>query len=66
MKLAGIWMYLENIFLNAVTQSQMTTWYAFIDKWAIAKILQIPIIQFTDHMKLKKKEDQSVDYLVLL
>jgi hypothetical protein len=25
--------------------------------------LQIPKIQFTDHMKLKKKEDQSVDIL---
>ena len=26
----------------------------------------IPKIQFTDHMKLKKKEDQSVDASVLL
>jgi hypothetical protein len=26
----------------------------------------IPKIQFTDHMKLKKKEDHSVDTLVLL
>ena len=29
-------------------------------------ILRIPKIQFTDHMKLKKKENQSVDTLVLL
>ena len=28
--------------------------------------LGIPKIQFTDHMKLKKKEDQSVDASVLL
>ena len=28
--------------------------------------LRIPMIQFTDHMKLKKKEDQSVDTWVLL
>jgi hypothetical protein len=26
----------------------------------------MPRIQFTDHMKLKKKEDQSVDISVLL
>ena len=25
--------------------------------------LRIPTIQLTDHMKLKKKEDQSVDFL---
>ena len=28
--------------------------------------LEMLKIQFTDHMKLKKKEDQSVDTLVLL
>ena len=28
--------------------------------------LRIPKIQFIDYMKLKKKEDQSVDALVLL
>jgi hypothetical protein len=28
--------------------------------------LGIPMIQFTDHMKLKKKKDQSVDSSVLL
>jgi hypothetical protein len=31
------------------------------DKWIFAQKLRIPKIQFTDHMKLKKKEDQSVD-----
>jgi hypothetical protein len=29
-------------------------------------MLGIPKIQFTDHMKLKKKEDQSVGVSVLL
>jgi hypothetical protein len=29
-------------------------------------MLRIPQIQFTDHMKLKKKEDRRVDALVLL
>jgi hypothetical protein len=33
---------------------------------SLAQKLGIPKIQFTDHMKLKKKEDQSVDTSVLL
>jgi hypothetical protein len=32
----------------------------------IAQKLSVPKIQFTSHMKLKKKEDQSVDTLILL
>jgi hypothetical protein len=32
----------------------------------LAQKLGIPKIQFTDHMKLKKKEDQSVDTSLLL
>ena len=32
----------------------------------MAQKLRKPKIQFTDHMKLKKKEDQSVGALVLL
>jgi hypothetical protein len=39
---------------------------ALTDKWILAQKLRIPKIQFTKHMKLKKKEDQSVDNLVLL
>jgi len=38
----------------------------FTDKWRLAQKLGIPKIQFTDHMKLKKKEGQSVDASVLL
>jgi hypothetical protein len=40
--------------------------YALIYKGILAQNLRIPKIQFIDHMKLKKKEDQSVDTLVLL
>ena len=42
------------------------TWYALTDKWILAQKLGIPKIQFTDHMKLKNKEDQTVGALVLL
>ena len=42
------------------------TWYAFTDNWILALKFGIPKIQFTDHMKLKKKEDQSVDTSILL
>ena len=37
-----------------------------LDKWILAKKLRIPTIQPTNHMELKKKEDQSVDALILL
>ena len=65
MKLAGKWMELENT-LSEVTQSQKHTWYVLTDKWKFGKKLRIPTIQLTDHMKLKKKEGQSVDTSVLL
>jgi len=42
------------------------TWYMFTAKWILAQKLRIPRKQFTDHMKLKKMEDQTVDALVLL
>jgi hypothetical protein len=67
MKYLGKWMELENIILSEVTQSQKNTqWYALTDKWILPYNLRIPKIQFTDHMKLKKKEDQIVDASVLL
>jgi hypothetical protein len=34
------------------------TWYVLTDKWILAQKLRILNIQFTDHMKLKKKEDE--------
>ena len=36
------------------------------DKWIVAQKLGIPKIQLTDHMKLKKKEDKSVETLILI
>jgi hypothetical protein len=35
------------------------------DKWILAQKLGILKIQFTNHMKLKKKEDEGVGALVL-
>ena len=40
--------------------------YALTDKWILAQKFGIPKMQFTDHMKLKRSEDQSVDVSVLL
>jgi hypothetical protein len=42
------------------------TWYTLTDKWVLAQKLGIPDVQFTDHINLKKMEDQSVDTSVLL
>jgi hypothetical protein len=39
---------------------------ALTDKRILAQKFRIPKIQFTKHMKLKKKEDQSVDTSFLL
>jgi hypothetical protein len=36
------------------------------DKWILAQKLGISKIKFKDHMKLKTKEDQSVDASFLL
>jgi hypothetical protein len=41
-------------------------WYVLSDKWILAQKLGIPKKQFTENIKLKKKEDQSVDTSVLL
>ena len=49
---------------NPITKEH--TWYALTDKWILAQKLRIPKIQFAKHMKLKKKEDQSVDTSILL
>jgi hypothetical protein len=63
---------LDNIILSEETQSKLTgltkehTWYALTDKCILAQKLRIPKIQFTDHKKLTKKEDQSVGALFLL
>jgi hypothetical protein len=49
---------------NPITKQH--AWYLLTDKWILAQKLGIPKIQFTNYMKLKKEEDQSVDTLVLL
>jgi hypothetical protein len=49
---------------NPITKEH--TLYALTDKWILVQKLRIPKIQFAKHMKLKKKEDQSMDTLILL
>jgi hypothetical protein len=49
---------------NPITKEH--TWYSLTDKWILVQKLRISKIQFAKHMKLKKKEDQSVNTLVLL
>jgi hypothetical protein len=39
---------------------------ALTDEWISAQKLGVPKIQFANHMKLKKKEEQSVDTWILL
>ena len=66
MKFLGKYVELENIILSEVILiTKEHTWYALTNKYILAQKLGIPKIQFTDHMKLKK-EDQSVDTLILL
>ena len=49
---------------NPITKE--LTWYVLTNKWILAQKLRIAKIQFSKLMKLKKKEDQSVDTLSLL
>jgi hypothetical protein len=48
---------------NPVTKEH--TWYALTEKWTLTQKLGISEVKLTDHMKLKK-EDQNVDTSVLL
>jgi hypothetical protein len=57
---------IETIDESHVCITKEHTWYAHSDRWILAQGLRISKIQFTDHMKLKKKEDQSVGASVLL
>jgi hypothetical protein len=65
MKFLGKWMKLENVILREVTQSQKNT-HGMCSLTSGDQKLEIPKIQFTDQMKLKKKEDQSMVTLILL
>ena len=49
---------------NPITKE--LTWYALTNKQILAQKLRIPKIQFAKLMKLKNKEDQSVDTSFLL
>jgi hypothetical protein len=49
---------------NPITKEH--TWYALTDKWILAQKLRILKIPFAKHMKLKNKEDHSMDTSVLL
>jgi hypothetical protein len=49
---------------NSVTKEH--TWYVLTDKRILGKECGIPTIQLTDHIKLKRKEDQRMDASVLL
>jgi hypothetical protein len=51
-------------FDNTVTKD--LTQYVLIDKWILCKRLRILTIQLPNHMKLKKKDGQSLDASVLL
>ena len=63
----GKWVELEIIILSEVTQSQKKyTWYVLTDKWILTQKFVITKTQFIHHMKLKRKEDHSVDTSVLL
>ena len=66
MKFLGKWMDPEGIILSEVNQSQKNTHGMLTDKWILAQKFRIPKIQFVKHMKLKKKEDQSVNTSILL
>jgi hypothetical protein len=56
----------ESIHLCICPITKEHTWYTLTDKWLLAQKFGIPKIQFTDHKKLKNKEDHSVDSSVLL
>jgi hypothetical protein len=60
------WLYLEDVILSEVIQSQKNPLYVLTDKWTLPKKIGIPKIQFANHMKLKNKEEQSVHTSILL
>jgi hypothetical protein len=60
MKFLDKWMEIENPeWDNPITKEH--TGYVLTEKWILAQILRIPKIPLTDHMKVKKKENQTVD-----
>ena len=49
---------------NPITKEHIL--YALTDKWILSQKLGIPKMQFTKHMKLTKKKDQSLDTSIFL
>jgi hypothetical protein len=58
-----IWFYLE-VFDPLGLELCTGDKYVLTDKWILSKRLRIPTIKLTDHMKLNKKEGQSVESLI--
>ena len=44
---------------EASQKALVYTWHV-LTEWILAQKFRTPKIQFTDHMKIKKKEDQNV------
>jgi hypothetical protein len=65
MKFLGKWVELEKFILSEITQSQKE-YICTLGKWILVQKLQITRMQFTDHIKLNKKEHQSMGVPVLL
>ena len=55
----------KNIILSEVTQKKGTHMLVITDKWILVQKHRVPMIQPTNYMELKKKEDQSVDASIL-
>jgi hypothetical protein len=66
MKFLGKCMDLEDIILSELIQSQRNSHDMHSLKCILTQKIRIPKIQFETHMKLKKKEDQSVHTSSLL
>jgi hypothetical protein len=60
MKFLDKWIYLEDIILSEVTQSQKKSLDMHSLISGLAQKVGIPKIQFVKHKKIKKKEDQRV------
>jgi hypothetical protein len=58
MKFLGKWIYLDDIILNEITQSQKKSLdHALTGKWILVQKLRIPKIQFPKYKTIKKNED---------
>ena len=57
MKCSDKWIELENIILSEVTQTQKNTWYVLINKWILTQKLRMHMIQPTDYMESRRKEE---------